>query len=200
MPDIVAVTLVATAWCTLHSLLISHACLRLVRRLWDRRAAWHRLSYNAVSLATLAWAWTEFRARPGDPLWDWHGWWQVPRFAGLALALWFGWLGLRAHDNRAFLGLRQLADLRRAREPAAPTISRAGGLGIVRHPYYLAGVLVMICHDGFTTTSVAWRAVFVLYLFVGARLEERKLLREFGDAYRDYQREVPAFLPRRLRP
>ena len=52
----------------------------------------------------------------------------------------------------------------------------------------------------FTTTNVVWRAVFVLYLLVGAWLEDRKLARNFGDAFAVYRREVPAFLPRPRRP
>lgn len=197
MTDIVSVVIVAVAWCVLHSLLISEACLRLARRFWGRRAAWHRFAYNLVSAATLVWCWFEFAARPGTPLWTWSGLWRVPQVAGLALAAWIGWLGVRAHDNRAFLGLRQLADMRLGRLPTPATLRREGVLGVVRHPYYLSGVLVLVCYDGFTTTSMAWRAVFVLYLLVGARLEERKLLHEFGDAYRAYRREVPGFLPRR---
>ncbi|MBC8425613.1 hypothetical protein H8E07_15975 [bacterium] len=200
MANIVPVILVAALWCALHSLLITHACGRLVRRLCGRRAAWQRLVYNLFSTATLLWCWLQFRAYPGEPLWAWHGLWQIPRVAGLALAAWLGWRGARVHDNAAFLGLRQVRDLRAGREPPAPVLSRKGVLGLVRHPYYAAGLLVMALYADFTTTNVAYRAVFVLYLLLGTWLEERKLLAEFGEAYRAYRREVPALLPRRLIP
>jgi methanethiol S-methyltransferase len=35
-----------------------------------------------------------------------------------------------------------------------------------------------------------------LYILVGAVLEERKLLHEFGDVYARYQQETPMLLPR----
>lgn len=33
------------------------------------------------------------------------------------------------------------------------------------------------------------------YLLLGSRLEESKLIAEYGDAYRDYRRRVPALFP-----
>ncbi len=200
MEDILSVIIIATLWCTVHSLLITHACERWLEHLCGPRAAWHRLVYNLFSTATLLWCWLEFRQRPGETLWVWDGLWQAPRFAGLAVAAWLGWLGVRAHDNAVFVGLGQIRDLRAGRASEPPMLSRDGVLGIVRHPYYAAALLVMILYDDFTTTTVAWRGVFVLYLLLGTWLEERKLLVEFGDAYRRYRREVPALLPRRLRP
>jgi len=200
MTDIVSVVIVAVAWCTLHSVLVSHAFERWVRTHCGRCVAWHRLSYNLISMATLAWCWLEFRERPGELLWAWHHGWQVPRLAGLALAAWFGWLGMRAYDNRTFLGLRQITDLHAGRDAATPVLTRDGVLGIIRHPYYFAGLLVVALYADFSTTTLAWRAVFVLYLLLGAWLEERKLLSVFGDTYREYRREVPALWPRRLKP
>jgi protein-S-isoprenylcysteine O-methyltransferase Ste14 len=38
-----------------------------------------------------------------------------------------------------------------------------------------------------------------LYVLVGARLEERDLVRDFGDEYRGYQNRVPMLLPWRGR-
>jgi protein-S-isoprenylcysteine O-methyltransferase Ste14 len=35
-----------------------------------------------------------------------------------------------------------------------------------------------------------------VYFWIGSIFEERKLVREFGDTYRDYQRRVPRLLPR----
>jgi protein-S-isoprenylcysteine O-methyltransferase Ste14 len=38
-----------------------------------------------------------------------------------------------------------------------------------------------------------------LYLYIGALFEERKLLREFGEAYHNYQQNTPMFLPGLIR-
>jgi protein-S-isoprenylcysteine O-methyltransferase Ste14 len=37
--------------------------------------------------------------------------------------------------------------------------------------------------------------VLSVYIIIGCILEERKLLAEFGDAYRQYQRQVPMLVP-----
>jgi len=47
--------------------------------------------------------------------------------------------------------------------------------------------------------------VLTVYIVVGTLLEEQKLVHEFGDAYRSYQRRVSMFVPlhwigRRLAP
>ena len=38
--------------------------------------------------------------------------------------------------------------------------------------------------------------MITLYLIIGSCLEERKLVACYGEAYRDYQRHVPALIPR----
>jgi protein-S-isoprenylcysteine O-methyltransferase Ste14 len=35
----------------------------------------------------------------------------------------------------------------------------------------------------------------IAYTFIGARLEERKLIRTFGKSYTDYMKEVPSIFP-----
>lgn len=83
--------------------------------------------------------------------------------------------------------------------------SRSGGLATsgpyarVRHPQYVAFVLVMF---GFL---IQWPTLLTLVMFPIlvwmyvrlARAEEREMMAEFGDAYRRYADRVPAFLPRR---
>jgi protein-S-isoprenylcysteine O-methyltransferase Ste14 len=38
-------------------------------------------------------------------------------------------------------------------------------------------------------------AVLSAYLIIGTLLEEKRLVAEFGEEYRDYQEQVPMFLP-----
>ncbi len=121
----------AVAWCALHSLLIAPPVERRLRRWLGRRAAWYRLLYNLVSLATLLAAWAFFRAHPGRPLWRWHGAWQAVRAAGWLYFLVIGWAGSRAHDGAAFVGVRQI---RQGNDAATgDAFTRAGILGRMRH-------------------------------------------------------------------
>jgi methanethiol S-methyltransferase len=69
----------------------------------------------------------------------------------------------------------------------------------IRHPQY-TGLFVIVFGEGI----VHWPTIFSLIAFpvivvaytVLARKEERRMLAEFGDEYRDYQRRVPMFIPR----
>jgi protein-S-isoprenylcysteine O-methyltransferase Ste14 len=67
----------------------------------------------------------------------------------------------------------------------------------IRHPYYLAHLLHL---TGWMvgTGSVAVIALWAFGVVTGAvmlPLEERELVRRFGDSYREYQRRVPALFP-----
>jgi methanethiol S-methyltransferase len=75
-----------------------------------------------------------------------------------------------------------------------------GGLyAFVRHPQY-TGLFVGLFGEGVvhwpTIFSVALFPVIVLVYWLLARREEKRVLAEFGDAYRAYQRRVPMFIPR----
>jgi protein-S-isoprenylcysteine O-methyltransferase Ste14 len=75
-----------------------------------------------------------------------------------------------------------------------------GGLyALVRHPQY-TGLFIGLFGEGIvhwpTIFSVALFPVIVLVYWLLARSEEKRVLAEFGDAYRAYQRRVPMFIPR----
>ena len=78
------------------------------------------------------------------------------------------------------------------------SVATTGPYAYVRHPQYVAFVLIMF---GFL---LQWPTIITLVLFpvllvVYARLaksEERDAIAEFGSAYEAYRRNVPAFIPR----
>jgi protein-S-isoprenylcysteine O-methyltransferase Ste14 len=75
----------------------------------------------------------------------------------------------------------------------------SGVYGVVRHPIY-TGMLGMLLGTALAVSS--WWALIVgaLIFLVGTalrvRVEERLLVAQFGDAYRDYAQRVPALIPR----
>ena len=77
-------------------------------------------------------------------------------------------------------------------------LATTGAYAYVRHPQYVGFILVMF---GFllqwpTLLTLAMFPVLVWMYVRLARSEEREAIVTFGDAYRQYARSVPAFLPR----
>jgi protein-S-isoprenylcysteine O-methyltransferase Ste14 len=70
-----------------------------------------------------------------------------------------------------------------------------GAYGIVRHPFYTAGILLLIAQMEMTMLEMIAVLLVTGYFVVGAFIEERRLLLVFGDEYRKYQKQVPMFIP-----
>ncbi len=180
------------AWCAVHSLWIAPG---VQRRLRGALGAYERLAYVVVSAASLAVLLWWVRGLPHHTILRFDGALGVVRWTALAGAAALMVAGSLAYDGLTFFGLRQIA-ARRAGRAAAPAGLRCDGvLARVRHPWYGAGLLVVLFARDVTDVGAAYRGVFLLYFLVGTWLEERKLLAEFGDAYARYRRAVPAFFP-----
>lgn len=183
------------AWCALHSLTATdggRAWVRAHLRWLDR---WYRLSYNLLAVLTLApLLWWRTQLPEGPLLVVWSGFWQWLQ-AGLwlvACGLFIG--GLQVYPLREFVGLPgTIGDAPGTGRPLVTT----GLLGVVRHPWYLGGLLVLWARDlGERDLVVA--LILSLYLVVGAHLEERRLIARFGAEYRAYRQRVPMLFPRLL--
>ena len=132
--------------------------------------------------------------------------WAAPPWASIAvyagpLLFWVlilsGVSFLRVQGFLSFFGFSQLflneRDINRAEGP--PSLSVKGAYGVVRHPLY-AFTLAAVVLTPYLSLDRLW--IFVLsclYLSIGVPIEEQKLVRIFGDDYRQYQRRVPAVFP-----
>jgi protein-S-isoprenylcysteine O-methyltransferase Ste14 len=65
----------------------------------------------------------------------------------------------------------------------------------VRHPLYTAGLLIIWLFPIMTCNLLALNIGMTLYILLGAVLEERKLEREFGEAYAQYKSRTPMLIP-----
>ena len=132
--------------------------------------------------------------------------WSVPLPWGLALraafvsaVVGFVW-GLQALRGFDGFGLRQIRDLVRSRTRPPEGLAIRGPYRWVRHPLYSFVLIMMWACPEATLDRVLLNGLWSLWVIVGAVLEERDLLRDFGDDYARYQDAVPMIVPRTLRP
>ena len=90
-------------------------------------------------------------------------------------------------------GWQRLYEAQRRRE-----LATGGVYASIRHPQYAGFILVML---GFlvqwpTILTLAMFPVLVVMYVRLAKAEEREAIAEFGDAYRNYMKDVPAFIPK----
>jgi protein-S-isoprenylcysteine O-methyltransferase Ste14 len=120
-------------------------------------------------------------------------WWRGPWALGaLALAavvgLWFVGLG---QDPLTFLGFRQAWGESTTKNELRIT----GPYRLVRHPLMSCLLIFLWAQPIMSPTLGMLAGGLTLYVLVGTWLEEKELVRQFGQAYLDYRKKVPALLP-----
>ena len=173
----------------LHSALASTAAKAWVAAHVPRFAPYYRLAYNLIAtLLLIPVLWIVYTGESA-PLWTWHGpaKWLAD---GLAIAAVLGFLwSLRFYDMDEFLGLKQPQAAHQRQRFILSPFHR-----YVRHPWYFFALVIIWTRDTDTIWLVSCVAM-TAYFVIGSRLEERKLVREFGQRYRRYQQSVPALIP-----
>jgi protein-S-isoprenylcysteine O-methyltransferase Ste14 len=124
----------------------------------------------------------------------WEGLWLVPKYLLQACGILLFVAGGRHYSLGQCFGISQLRGASSGGLAPGGEIDSRGVLGLVRHPWYTAVVLLLWAGD-LDMAALVGNGVLTLYIVVGTLLEERKLLHEYGDAYRDYQARVSMFLP-----
>ena len=66
---------------------------------------------------------------------------------------------------------------------------------LVRHPIQSGIFIAMLATPDMTMGRAVLASGMIVYIFIGLMFEERDLIAEFGDTYRDYKKRVPALLP-----
>lgn len=121
--------------------------------------------------------------------------WVGITLAGQLLAVLALAVGLLQTGPASFFGIRQLLAPDPARECAAAGLVVTGLYRWVRHPLYTAGLVFIWLVPRMTLNMLAFNLGATVYIILGAILEERKLLREFGEAYDSYRRTTPMLFP-----
>jgi protein-S-isoprenylcysteine O-methyltransferase Ste14 len=143
-------------------------------------------------LALLIWQWRPLPAVV----------WQVDGETGRAVVLGLmaaGWatvfLSTFLINHFELFGLRQVVVNLSGRSLPAPEFRTPMLYRFVRHPLYLGFIVAFWAAPTMTAGRLLFAAVTTAYIFVGIALEERDLIAEFGDQYREYRERVSMLLP-----
>lgn len=204
MRETILIIVALSAFAVVHSLLTAHMAKEQAARLFGAAAVKgvYRLFFTLVSVVTTAAAFAFVFSLPDRVL--------VPlppelrivlRIVQIA-ALGFGALAFRVTPPLEFLGVSQAWRYLSGRVAEGDSegvrqtpIVRTGVYGLVRHPLYLAAIVILLCSPEFTRNWIAIRVICIAYILIGTSFEERRLLRERGEEYRLYQAEVPRLFP-----
>lgn len=181
------------AYFALHSILASLWAKRRITFRFPSLIPPYRLIYNGISTLLLLPIIWHLYLHPGPMLWRWQG--VAALLAnGLAVLAILGFIrSLRYYDTDEFMGLRQLhAGRQNVEDQEHFTISPFHRF--VRHPWYFFGLVIIWTRDMQAATLLSG-IMMTLYLIIGSRLEEQKLLVYHGEIYRRYMQRVPGLFP-----
>ena len=99
-------------------------------------------------------------------------------------------------DHFELFGIKQVWFANAKRELPTAEFKQPLLYKLVRHPMQLGVLIAVFATPTMTVGHLVFAASMGLYVLIGLYFEERALLREFGDTYREYQRTTPMLIPR----
>jgi protein-S-isoprenylcysteine O-methyltransferase Ste14 len=97
--------------------------------------------------------------------------------------------------KQATAGLLILFRLKKeTKDPIKYTLKTKYFYGVVRHPLYFS-LILMLLPSLTNATGLIMFLLIVVYLLIGLPIEERKLIRQFGEEYIEYRKCTPSFIP-----
>jgi protein-S-isoprenylcysteine O-methyltransferase Ste14 len=98
------------------------------------------------------------------------------------------------------LGINKIFSYLEGKAAKESFLAVRGAYRWVRHPLYFLSLLMIWSSVSVTTDRLLFNVLWTFWIIIGAFLEERDLIASFGNAYRNYQHNVPMLIPFRWFP
>jgi methanethiol S-methyltransferase len=193
--DNLFITLFWILWCALHSALITKIVTDYARKKLGHQYRFYRLFFNTVSLVTVTPLLYYSFSHRGPIVYRWEGSLLTVKYLLLVMSIYLFAAGARHYSISQFFGIHQIKTGHTEHTLSEHDIfDTTGILGVIRHPWYTGGIMIIWSSDIYLSNLLN-NIVVSLYFVIGAFLEERKLLLEFGDKYGEYQKHVSMLVP-----
>lgn len=177
----------------IHSVVASLLVKSWVADHWPQFMPYYRLAFNTLAILLALPLLGLLVHYPGEPLWQWQGL-SFYIINGLALFALMGFfVSLNDYDLSEFWGTKQWREGNKTvHDQEVFHISPFHRY--VRHPWYFF-LLVLLWTRDVSSTQLTAYVMLTLYLIIGSRFEERKLIAYHGEVYREYQQKVACLIP-----
>lgn len=184
-----------------HSLLASEKVKIQFKKSFGELIAFYRMLYNILSVISLYIIY-ELSPKPHIILYDLRYPFDliilIPQFLSLAGLIWV----FRYICFREFLGLDQLKRFFEKQYTTELdeefTLRIEGPYRFSRHPIYFFSITFLLFRPVMDLFYLTFFICTVAYFYIGSYYEEKKLVRQFGEVYENYKKEVPRIFPIKL--
>jgi protein-S-isoprenylcysteine O-methyltransferase Ste14 len=145
----------------------------------------YRLCYNIASLLMFGWVMSAYRN--SEVLYFVPGVWSLVMYLLQVVVVMILVSCLRQTGFWDFIGLTK---------NTTSSFTNTGWYSIVRHPLYLFSIIFMVLNPVMTYQWLMLTIMSIVYFIIGSMIEERRFAVEFGEEYRQYQRQVPFIIPK----
>ena len=175
----------------MHSVLANDSIKKRIFRRIPQIEIGYRILYNFVAVIFLIPLIYILYFTPSPNIVHWEGFSkQVCNVIAILAMLGFLY-SLKFYNMRHFLGFEQLQH--RSNENS-DTFTISPLHRFVRHPWYSFALIIIWTRD--MNVHFLISAVFMTaYFFIDARMEEQKLVKQFGESYQTYMNLVPGIIP-----
>jgi len=180
---------------TIHSLWASTHFKNWISNYFPFLKSWYRIIFNFFAIVLFIPVYWIFKNTvPNDLLFDPATGVKILGGIGVIWGLYLGKVGFNNYSSNEFFGFYQLKN---HHEFHPIQLSTEGLNGIVRHPLYFAGIILMwsLFLISPSKTLLISNAMISLYLYIGTLFEEKKLMMDFGDSYKAYKKNVSMLIP-----
>lgn len=175
-----------------HSIMIRNSMrLRLAGVVPDEYySAFYALTSGMALLAVMVfWQRTPQPIAAAGGIWSW-----ILRALFFLSLAGFHW-GVRSLGSFDALGIKKIRRHLQNKATVPMPLAVRGAYRWVRHPLYFFCLVMIWSCPVLTADRLLFNVLWTLWIVAGTVLEERDLVREFGEQYRRYQAQVPMLIP-----
>jgi protein-S-isoprenylcysteine O-methyltransferase Ste14 len=197
--EVITLVILFALYGLIHSILASEKVKIIFRKFFGKFIAFYRLGYNVFAVIGLYFIW-DLAPQPSlqiyqlKPPFDYLV--LIPQLLSLAGMIWcFKYISFKE-----FVGLNQFN--RYLKNEIADndldenyTLRIEGPYKFSRHPVYFFSIIFLMFRVEMNLSYLTMFISFTAYFYIGSYFEEKKLVRLFGDVYKDYQKKVPRIFP-----